>query len=95
LQIDRSQKELLGGPTTQTTRGEKTMTETITANFESFSTAQNTVDDLLATGIDSEKVYLDDKTPLVKVMVPNTIKPEIMEILKRHQPSQLNETPVS
>ena len=71
------------------------MTETITASFESFNAAQNTVDDLLSTGIDSEKVYLDDKTPLVKVMVPNTIKPEIMEILKRHQPSQLSETPVS
>ena len=71
------------------------MTETITANYESFVTAQNAVDDLLATGIDSEKVYLDDKAPVVKVMVPNTIKREIKEILDRHQPSGLTETPVT
>ena len=68
------------------------MIETITATFERFDTAQNAADDLISTGIDSEKVFLDKTTPLVRAMVPETIKPEIMEILKRHQPSQVSET---
>ena len=71
------------------------MTETITADYDSFGKAQNAADDLIATGIDSEKVFLDDKELLVKVMVPNTIKGEVMEILQRHQPSQVTETPVT
>lgn len=71
------------------------MTETITASYDSYGKAQNAADDLIATGIDSEKVFLDEKALLVKVMVPNTIKREVIEILQRHQPSQLNETPVT
>ena len=71
------------------------MTEVMTATYDSFGKAQNTADDLLATGIDSEKVLLDDKTPLVKVMVPNSIDSEITEILQRHQPDQVSRTPVT
>jgi hypothetical protein len=71
------------------------MTEVITATFDAFSKAQNTADDLIATGIDSEKVFLDDRTMQVKVMVPNVIEGEITEILQRHQPTQVNKTPVT
>ena len=71
------------------------MTEIITATYESFGKAENAADDLLSTGIDSEKVFLDDKTLQVKVMVPNTIEGEITEILQRHQPTQLNKTHVT
>ena len=71
------------------------MTEVITATFDTYGKAQNTTDDLLATGIDSEKVFLDDKTLQVKVMVPNSIEDEITEILQRHQPTQVEKTAVS
>lgn len=70
------------------------MTETITAFYDSYGKAQAAVDDLISTGIDSEKVYLDDRTSEMKVMVmvPNTIRGEITEILRRHLPSDLTET---
>ena len=73
------------------------MTETITAFYDTFGKAHAAADDLISTGIDNEKVYLDDRVSELKVMVmvPDAIKGEIMEILQRHKPLQLNETPVA
>lgn len=71
------------------------MTEVITATYGSISQAENTVDDLISTGIDSEKVYLDADTMQVKVMVPDVIKPEVMQILQRHNPDQVTERQVT
>lgn len=71
--------------------GEADMTEVITATYGSLEQARNTVDDLVSIGIDSEKVYLDADTMQVKVMLPDVIKPEIMQILQRHNPDQVTE----
>jgi len=62
----------------------------ITATYNSMSTVKNTVDDLISTGIESEKVYADEEHNQVKVMLPDTIEPEIKEILQRHKPIQLS-----
>jgi hypothetical protein len=70
------------------------MTETINAAFSSVDTAKNAVDDLVSTGIDREKIFLDEESLQVKVMAPNAVEREILEILQRHQPKQVSETPV-
>ena len=71
------------------------MTETINAVFSSVDKAKNAVDDLLSTGIDREKVFLDEDNFQVKVITPNVVEREIVEILQRHQPMQVSERPIS
>jgi hypothetical protein len=66
------------------------MSETIRGFFESATAAKNAMEDLLATGIPREEIYLDDETNEIKVMVPASAKPEIIEILKRHQPTTIS-----
>jgi hypothetical protein len=63
------------------------MTETLTAAYESATQAENAVDDLIASGIPQENVFLDDKTNQVKVSVPEDSAPTIQEILERHRRS--------
>ena len=71
------------------------MTETINAVFSSVDKAKNAVDDLLSTGIDREKVFLDEDNIQVKVITPNVVEREIVEILQRHQPMQVSERPIT
>ncbi len=71
------------------------MTETINAVFSSVDKAKNAVDDLLSTGIDREKVFLDEDNIQVKVITPNVVEREIVEILQRHQPTQVSERPIT
>ncbi len=71
------------------------MTETINATYGSIAQAKNAVDDLISTGIPREKVFLDKKALQVKVIAANVSEPEIVEILQRHQPSQVGERPLT
>ena len=71
------------------------ITETINAVFSSVDKAKNAVDDLLSTGIDREKVFLDEDNVQVKVIAPNVVEREIVEILQRHQPTKVSETPIT
>ena len=71
------------------------MTETINATYSSVDKAKNAVDDLVSTGIDREKVFLDEDAVQVKVITANVVEPEITEILKRHDPSEVTERPLS
>jgi hypothetical protein len=66
------------------------MTKTVTAAYASPDAARNARDELLADGIDREKVYLDTARSEVKVMIPDAIEREITEILNRHQPTALH-----
>jgi len=66
------------------------MTKTVTAAFSSTDAARNALDELLADGIDREKIFLDQGRAELKVMIPDTIEPEITEILNRHQPKSLH-----
>lgn len=65
------------------------MTRTITGVYDSSDKIRNAREDLIATGIDQEKLFVDDANQQLKVMVPASAEPEIMEILKRHQPSSV------
>lgn len=65
------------------------MTKTITGSYDEALKIKNAKDDLIASGIDREKIFPDEVAGLIKVVVPDTIEPEIVEILKRHQPSSV------
>lgn len=66
------------------------MTKTVTATFSNSDAARNAMDELLADGIDREKLFLDKGRAELKVMIPDTIEPEITEILNRHQPTTVH-----
>ena len=65
---------------------------TITAEYDSLVAMPNTKEDLVATGIEQEHIYLDEDQHLVKVAVPSAIEPEITEILNRHNPTTVYES---
>ncbi len=71
------------------------MTLVITATYDSDVAIENVVEDLVATGIDREKILDDNENQLVKVMVPTSSEAEIREILGRHKPKELRETTLS
>ncbi len=62
------------------------MTATVTGTYDSTDQIRNAEDDLLATGIPSEKIYVDEQARQIKVMIPETTRSEIVEILNRHKP---------
>lgn len=66
------------------------MNRTMTGDFDSVGKMKNAMEDLLAAGIDREKLYMDEINMQLKVMVPEDIAREITEILQRHNPSTLH-----
>ncbi|WP_254276687.1 hypothetical protein [Halomonas sp. 3H] len=65
------------------------MTQTVTAAYGSADKAINAYDELMSEGYPREKLYLDRDTHEVKVIVPDTSKPEVEEILARHEPDEI------
>lgn len=65
------------------------MLKTVTATYDSKSTVANVVDELVNDGLPREKIYSDDNTLQVKVMVPETGVEGIKEILNRHNPTNI------
>lgn len=65
------------------------MLKTITATYDSATTVANVVDELINDGLPREKIFSDDDTMQVKVMVPETAEIGIRELLNRHSPSQI------
>jgi hypothetical protein len=66
------------------------MLKTITANYDGKTTVANVVDDLVNNGIPRDDIYRDDTGMQVKVMVPESGVPGIRELLKRHNPTNMN-----
>ncbi len=64
------------------------MTATLTARFDSATQMENAVDDLLATGIPDEKIRRDWENNRIAIVLPDTARPEVEEILKRHRPAE-------
>ncbi len=62
---------------------------TVTAKYDSADKVRNAKDDLLATGIPAEKVFVDADAMQIKVMTPEVTKAEILELLNRHEPTQI------
>jgi hypothetical protein len=65
------------------------MLKTITATYDSKTTVANVVDELINDGLPREKIYSDDTTMQVKVMVPETGVAGMKELLNRHSPTSI------
>lgn len=65
------------------------MFKTITATYDSETTVANVVDELINDGLPREKIYSDDTTMQVKVIVPETGVAGIKELLNRHNPTNI------
>jgi len=68
---------------------DKTMTRIVTAIYATEDTLVNVRDDLVSTGIPQEKIRIDREKRQVQVMSPDVTEDEIVEILERHEPTQL------
>jgi hypothetical protein len=66
------------------------MTTALVASYKNVRAITNVEDDLLATGIPSEKIKIDKEHRKIRVMVPDATKAEIMEILNRHEPTEIH-----
>ncbi len=62
------------------------MSKTIIRAYASDEALKNVEEDLIATGIEQEQILIDKDTRRVRVVVPATAEPEIVEILERHKP---------
>lgn len=62
------------------------MTATVTGVIDSTGQIRNVEEVLRASGIPSEKIDVDEQAMEIKIMIHETTKPEIMEILNRHNP---------
>lgn len=60
------------------------MTMTVTGTCDSATQVKNTWEDLIATGIPQEQIFVDKENHHIKVMIADVTEPEIEEILKRH-----------
>lgn len=65
------------------------MLQTIIATYDSKTTVANVMDELVNDGLPSEKIFSDDTTMQVKVMVPETGVAGIRELLNRHNPTNI------
>jgi hypothetical protein len=68
----------------QRSRKEVEMSTTVTGNFESNDQMRNVKDDLVASGIPAEKIYVDETARTIKVIMPVATRPTIVEIFERH-----------
>jgi len=66
------------------------MTVRLTGTFDTVDKVRNAEEDLLATGIPQEEIFVDENSKIIKVNVPDTAKPEILEILNRHEPIKVD-----
>jgi hypothetical protein len=65
------------------------MTETVTCTYDSVDKVHNAKEDLVASGIPQEKIFVVKEDNQIKVMIPAASRPEIEEILNRHNPSKI------
>ncbi len=66
------------------------MTNALVATYKNVRTITNVEDDLLSTGIPNEKIKIDREHRKVRVMVPDATRAEVLEILNRHEPSEVH-----
>ena len=62
------------------------MTETVTKTYRTVDALKNVKDDLVSTGFEQERIFVDKANKQVKVIIPNVNEPEVLEILNRHDP---------
>ncbi len=69
------------------------MALTMTAAYGNLDKAVNAFDELVSDGFAREELFLDRESNQVKVIVPNTVKREVEEILLRHEPERIWDLP--
>ncbi|MDF0750987.1 hypothetical protein NLU14_12205 [Marinobacter sp. 71-i] len=60
------------------------MSKALNGNFTSKDQARNVRDDLIATGIPQDNIYIEDELQVIRVMIPMEERREIEEIFDRH-----------
>lgn len=66
------------------------MYKTITATYTDKIALKNVADELVNKDIPRENFFIDEKVSQVKVMMPESAEPEIMDILNRHGPTEIH-----
>lgn len=61
------------------------MSKALNGNFTSKDQARNVRDDLIATGIPQENIYIEEGQNVIRVMIPTEERREIEEIFDRHR----------
>ncbi|MDY6816479.1 MAG: hypothetical protein SV598_11520 [Pseudomonadota bacterium] len=61
------------------------MNKTLNGSYDEHDQAKNTWDDLIATGIPRDNIYIDEDAKVVKVIVPEETEREVREIFERHR----------
>ncbi|RBP31056.1 hypothetical protein DET50_10677 [Marinobacter pelagius] len=61
------------------------MNKTVNGSYDDHDQAKNTWDDLIATGIPRDNIYIDEDAKQVKVIVPEETEREVREIFERHR----------
>jgi hypothetical protein len=63
------------------------MTKTLFAAYKEVDAVKNSLDDLINHGIDREKIFADEDSMEVRVMIHEAMEAEVNEILNRHHPA--------
>jgi hypothetical protein len=66
------------------------MTQAVVATYNDVTTVRNVEDDLRSTGIPMETIRVDNDNFKVRVTIPDATKAEVLEILKRHKPTEVH-----
>lgn len=66
------------------------MTEAVIATYKDGTALRNVEDDLRSTGIPMEEIRIDRDHFKVRVTIPNATKAEVLEILTRHEPTDVH-----
>lgn len=66
------------------------MNKTITATYSDNMALKNVVDELVNKDIPRENFFTDEEISQVKVMMPESAEPEILEILYKHDPTEVH-----
>ncbi|MBA6223631.1 MULTISPECIES: hypothetical protein [unclassified Colwellia] len=66
------------------------MYKTITAKYKDKDALTNVADELVNKDIPRENFFIDEKISQIKVMMPESAKQEIMDILNRHGPTEVH-----
>ncbi|WP_111497669.1 MULTISPECIES: hypothetical protein [Marinobacter] len=61
------------------------MSHAMNGHYGSKEQAKNVWDDLIASGIPRDNIYIDEDEHVIRVMIPDEERREIQEIFDRHR----------
>lgn len=61
------------------------MSNVLNGNFTSNDQARNVEEDLIATGIPRDNIFVDEDQQIIRVKIPSEEQREIKEIFDRHE----------